>query len=75
MHRDCLVAVDQEEGDQGHQPLLAEVLVEGVLVANREHVALATVLEYGKDDVGHLVALVVGEGQFQQLRTGDMWPE
>src|SRR5207244_3488217 len=70
VHRASIVSVDQEYLDEGHQSLLAE-RSESVLVANREDVAAATILDVGEDHVGELFpAGLVQQAQLQQFRTG-----
>src|SRR5438876_259570 len=69
VHRASLVAVDQEQVHERHQSLFAERR-EGVLVANREDVAAATILDVGEDDVGELFPAGLGQyRQLQKLRT------
>ncbi len=54
VHGDGLIAVDEKQRIQGHQPLLASLPGKGVLIADRQDVAKATILQDGEDDVGHL---------------------
>ena len=67
MDRVDLVAVDEEQLDQRHQPLLAQGRVERVLVADREDAAAAAVLDRREDDVGHLLARPVEDAELEQL--------
>ena len=55
VHRDRLVAVDQEQLDERHQPLLAQRRG-GVLVADREQAAPPPIVDVREDDVGELLA-------------------
>jgi len=70
VHCICLVAVDQEQVGQGHQPLLAHGYFKGVLVANGEDVPAAPILNAGEYDVGQLGVPRVGNREFEQPRAG-----
>lgn len=60
-----LVAMDQEQVDQRHQPLLAQRRVEGVLIAHRQQVAAAPVHDRREDHVGQLLAPAGRDAQLQ----------